>query len=145
MWVLATPVILDHLGRKIVAAPERQCRHHKGGSSMTKFLLAAGAAVLLAAPAVAAETQADAPVRAVSARGVDFSDAAQVKQFYSRLHVAAQAVCDAGSPVPRAFAVDQGCLRQVVSDAVKAANQPVLTALYNSTGDSNHAFAGNEQ
>lgn len=114
---------------------------------MTKLLLAAGVAVLIAAPAFAAETQtqAEASTRAVSARGVDFSNQQQVRQFYSRLHAAAQAVCDAGSPVPRAFAVDQGCVRQVVADAVKAADRPVLTALYNTTGDSTRAFAGNDQ
>jgi len=116
---------------------------------MTKLLLAATAAVLIAAPAFAAETQTatqgEAPVRAVSARGVDFSNQQQVRQFYNRLHVAAQAVCDGGSPVPRAFATDAGCVRQVVADAVKAADKPVLTALYNSSGDSNHAFAGNDQ
>lgn len=112
---------------------------------MTKLLLAAGAAVLIAAPALAAEPQAEASARAVSARGVDFSNQQQVRQFYNRLHAAAQAVCDAGSPVPRAFAVDAGCVRQVVADAVKAADKPVLTALYNSTADSNRAFAGNDQ
>jgi UrcA family protein len=112
---------------------------------MTKLLLAAGAAVLFAAPAFAAEPQAEAPVKAVSTRGVDFSSQAQVRQFYVKLHAAAQAVCDAGSPVPRAFATDGRCVRQVVADAVKAADKPVLTALYNSSGDSNHAFAGNDQ
>jgi UrcA family protein len=112
---------------------------------MTKLLLAASAAVLVAAPAFAAETQADAPAQAVSARGVDFSDRAQVKQFYSRLHEAAQTVCDSGSSVPRAFAVDISCVRRVMADAVKAADKPVLTALYNSSADANHAYAGNDQ
>jgi UrcA family protein len=112
---------------------------------MTKLLLTATVAVLLAGPALAAETQGEAPVRAVSARGVDFSNQQQVRQFYNRLHVAAQAVCDAGSPVPRAFAVDAGCVRHVVANAVKAADRPVLTAVYNSSADSNHAFAGNDQ
>lgn len=112
---------------------------------MTKLLLAAGAAVLLAAPAFAAETQTEAPAQAVSARGVDFSNQQQVRQFYNRLHAAAQAVCDAGSPVPRPSMVDAGCVRQVVADAVKAADKPVLTALYNSSADSNRAFAGNDQ
>jgi UrcA family protein len=113
--------------------------------TMTKLLLAAGAAVLIAGPAFAAETQAEAPARAISARGVDFSNQTQVRQFYDKLHAAAQAVCDAGSPIPRAYAVDARCVRQVVADAVKAADKPVLTALYDSSGESNHAFAGNEQ
>jgi UrcA family protein len=112
---------------------------------MTKLLLAATVAVLIAGPAFAAETQGEAPIRAISARGVDFSNQQQVRQFYNRLHVAAQAVCDAGSPVPRAFAIDAGCVRQVVANAVKAADKPVLTAFYNSSADANHAFAGNDQ
>jgi len=112
---------------------------------MTKLLLVATAAVLIAGPVLAAEAQGEAPVRAVSTRGVDFSNQQQVRQFYNRLHVAAQAVCDAGSPVPRAFAVDQSCVRQVVANAVKTADKPVLTALYNSSADANHAFAGNDQ
>ena len=112
---------------------------------MTKLLLAAGAAVLIAAPAFAAEPQADAPAKAVSARGVDFSNKDQVQRFYAKLNAAAQAVCDSGSPVPRTFAIDAGCVRQVVADAVKAADKPMLTALYNSSADSNHAFAGNDQ
>jgi UrcA family protein len=117
--------------------------------TMTKLLLAAGAAVLIAAPAFAAETQtqtqAEAPMRAVSTRGVDFSNGDQVRRFYVRLNATARAVCDAGSPVPRSFAVDRRCVRQVMADAVKAADKPMLTALYNSTADSNRAFAGNDQ
>ena len=112
---------------------------------MTKLLLAASVAVLIAGPVFAAETQSDAPVQAVSARGVDFNNKEQVRQFYVKLHAAAQAVCDAGSPTPRAFAVDAGCVRQVVAKAVKVADKPVLTALYNTSADSNRAFAGNDQ
>lgn len=115
---------------------------------MTKLLLAAGAAVLIAGPAFAAETQAqaEAPAQAVSARGVDFNNKDQVRQFYVKLHAAAQSVCDAGSATPRAFAVDAGCVRHVVADAVRAADKPVLTAMYNSSADANaRAFAGNDQ
>jgi UrcA family protein len=112
---------------------------------MAKLLLAAGAAVLIAGPVLAAETPADAPARAVSTRGVDFSNQAQVRQFYNRLHAAAQAVCDPGSRVPRPYAVDIGCVHRTVADAVRAADKPVLTALYKSSADSDHAFAGNDQ
>ena len=112
---------------------------------MTKLLLAASVAVLIAGPVFAAETQADAPAQAVSARGVDFNNKEQVRQFYVKLHAAAQAVCDAGSPTPRASAVDATCVRQVVAKAVKVADKPVLTALYNTSADSNRAFAGNDQ
>ncbi len=112
---------------------------------MTKLLLAASAAVLIAGPALAAEPQADAPSRTVSTRGVDFSNGEQVRQFYFRLNVAARAACDGSSPVPRFFATDARCVRRAVADAVKAADKPMLTALYESTADSNRAFAGNDQ
>ncbi|MGZ3272540.1 MAG: UrcA family protein [Caulobacteraceae bacterium] len=112
---------------------------------MTKLLLAAGAALLIAGPVFAAETQSEAPAQTVSARGVDFNNKEQVRQFYVKLHAAAQAVCDGGSSTPRASAVDAGCVRQVVADAVKAADKPVLTAMYNTSVDSNRAFAGNDQ
>jgi UrcA family protein len=138
-------VILDHLGRNIVVTPKGRGRDNMGGTTLTRLLLAAGAAVLIAAPAFAAETPAEAPAKSVSTRGVDFSNQAQVRAFYNKLNAAAQAVCDAGSPVPRAWAIDAGCVRQVVADAVKAADKPVLTALYNASGDANRAFAGNEQ
>ena len=32
-----------------------------------------------------------------------------------------------------------------MAEAVRAADKPVLTALYQSRQDSNHAFAGNDQ
>ena len=112
---------------------------------MTKLMLVVSAAVLVAVPAVAAQTQTDAPVKVVSTRGVDFSNQEQVRQFYVKLHAAAQAACDAGSPIPRPSATDAGCVRQAVASAVKAADKPILTALFNSSGDANHAFAGNDQ
>src|ERR1700749_4372220 len=111
---------------------------------MTKLFLAAAAAVLIAAPAFAAETQ-DAPAQAVSARGVNFSSKEQVRDFYAKLNVAAQSVCDSGSNAPRASTVDASCVRRVVADAVKVADKPVLTALYNTNADTNRAFAGNDQ
>lgn len=112
---------------------------------MTKLLLTACAAVLIAGPALAAEAQGDVPAKAVSTRGVDFSNSAQVQEFYARLRTAAEVVCDSGSSLPRAIAVDERCVRRVVADAVKVADKPMLTALYNTSPDSNRAFAGNDQ
>ena len=120
----------------------------KGSKTMTKLFLAASAAILIAGPAFAAETvRADeaAPTQAVSARGVDFASRDQVKHFYAKLRGAAAAVCDSGSANPRFSQADASCVRDVVAQAVKVANKPVLTAMYNSASDSNRAFAGNDQ
>ena len=111
---------------------------------MTKLILAASAALLIAAPAfaeTAAQTTAaqaaaqDAPVQTVSAKGVNFADHAQARRFYIRLQAAAGSVCNA----------DLTCARDVMAQAVKAADKPVLTALYNAQGDGARALAGNDQ
>ncbi len=114
---------------------------------MTKLFLAASAAILIASPALAETVRADdsAPTQSVSTRGVDFANKDQVKHFYAKLKGAAAAVCDSGSANPRFSQADASCTREVVAQAVKAANKPVLTAMYNSAQDSNRAFAGNDQ
>jgi UrcA family protein len=113
---------------------------------MTKLLLATSAALLIAGPALA-ETRAvdEAPSQAVSTRSVDFASRDQVKHFYAKLRGAAHAVCDSGSANPRFSQGDADCVSRVMAEAVKAADKPVLTALYQSRQDSNHAFAGNDQ
>jgi UrcA family protein len=114
---------------------------------MTKLLLAAAAGLLIAGPALAETSQPveQAPTQAVSTRGVDFSSREQTKHFYAKLRGAALAVCDSGSANPRFSQTDAQCVNRVIADAVKAADKPVLTALYQSTRDSNHAYAGNDQ
>jgi UrcA family protein len=102
---------------------------------MTKLILAASAALLIAAPAFAETAAQDAPVQAVSAKGVNFANREQARRFYVKLQVAAASVCNA----------DASCAREVMAQAVKAADKPVLTALYNAGGDSSRAFAGNDQ
>lgn len=113
---------------------------------MTKLMLAAAAAILIAGPAFAETARAvdEAPTQAVSTRGVDFASKDQVKHFYAKLKGAAAAVCDSGSANPRFSMTDASCTRQVVSQAVKTVDKPVLTALYNSAQD-NRALAGNDQ
>ena len=114
---------------------------------MNKLLLAASAAILIATPALAANVVADdnVPTQAVSTRNVDFSNAGQVKHFYAKLRGAAAAVCDSGSANPDISRGDAACVRQVMAQAVKVADKPVLTAMYNSAQTSNRAFAGNDQ
>ena len=120
---------------------DAQLEATKGERTMTKLILAAtAAAMLIAAPAFAETRDAqDAPAQTVSAKGVNFSSRDQVKSFYAKLRVAAAQVCSSGS------AVDAACVRDVTAQAVKAADKPVLTAMYNSSSDSNRAFAGNDQ
>ena len=113
---------------------------------MTKLILAASAALLIAGPALADTVRAadGAPTLAVSTKGVDFSNPAQVKQFYAKLRGAIASVCDAGSNAN--FARENAaCASAVTAQAIKAADKPMLTALYNTRGDNNHAFAGNDQ
>lgn len=113
---------------------------------MTKLILAATAALLIAGPALAEGVNAidDAPTQAVSTKGVDFSNREQVKHFYARLRGAIANVCDSGSANPTLQRQDQACARQVTAQAIQAMNKPILTALYNA-GDNNRAFAGNDQ
>jgi len=112
---------------------------------MTKLLLAASAALILAGPAFAQTAADQAPTQAVSTRGVNFADKAEVGHFYAKLRGAAQAVCDSGSANPSLSNTDASCVRQVMASAVKVANKPVLTAMYNNAQDNNRAFAGNDQ
>jgi UrcA family protein len=113
---------------------------------MTKLLLAAAAGLLIVGPALAESAPVDqAPTQAVSTRGVDFASRDQVKHFYAKLRGAAIAVCDSGSANPAFSQGDAQCVNRVMAEAVKAADKPVLTALYQSRQDSNRAFAGNDQ
>jgi UrcA family protein len=108
---------------------------------MTKLLLAASAALILAGPAFAQTAADQAPTQAVSTRGVDFANKAEVRHFYAKLRGAAQAVCSSGS----VNATDATCVRQVMASAVQVANKPVLTAMYDNAQDNSRAFAGNDQ
>lgn len=114
---------------------------------MTKLILAATAALLIAGPAFAetARSVEDAPTQAVSTKGVDFNNREQVKHFYAKLRGAIAAVCSSGSISSDISRADASCVRDVTAQAVKAANKPVLTAYYNTQGDGNRAFAGNDQ
>jgi UrcA family protein len=112
---------------------------------MTKLLLAASAALILAGPAFAQTAADQAPTQAVSTRGVDFASKAEVRHFYAKLRGAAQAVCDSGSVSSTISRADAACVRQVMASAVQVANKPVLTAMYNTAQDNNRAFAGNDQ
>ncbi len=102
---------------------------------MTNLVLAAAAALILAGPAFAEAAKTDAPTATVSARGVDFSSQASVKPFYARLRAATLSVCE----------TDLSCTRKVMVSAVKAANKPVLTAMYQGSAQDSRPLAGNDQ
>ena len=114
---------------------------------MTKLLLAASAAILIATPALAGGivSNDDIPRQAVSARNVDFANPAQVKHFYAKLRGAAVAVCESNAVVSSPAAqLDRACIGQAMSQAVKTLDKPVLTAMYDNAQTSNRAFAGND-
>jgi UrcA family protein len=95
---------------------------------MSKLLLAATAALLLAGPALA-QAQEAAPTRAISTRGVDFNDAAQVKSFYAKLWRSAYSVCDSNSANPVIAQADLACIHRAMAQAVQTVNAPRLTAM----------------
>jgi len=96
---------------------------------MKMMMFAAAALALSAAPALAVEAPA-APAVKVSTAGVDFRDPAAVKDLYARLRVSARDVCDSNSASPRVTQRDKLCVEQAVANAVRAADRPLLTALY---------------
>jgi UrcA family protein len=102
------------------------------GVNMSKLVLAAAAALVLAGPALAAQPAAvtEAPSQVVSAKGVNFNDPAQVRHFYARLQGAARAVCQSGGS---AGSEDLSCVRRNLQDAVKAVDAPKLTAMLDAT------------
>ncbi len=74
----------------------------------------------------AADRQSDQMT--VSSRNVDFNNGSAVKQFYTRLEVAANSVCSSeGAVDPMTAEADKTCAAQSVSDAVRDINQPALT------------------
>lgn len=104
---------------------------------MYKSLIAAAALTLAVAAPALAEPSADtaAPTAAVSTAQVDFRDQAAVRAFYARLQSAAHAVCDSNSANPRITQLDQRCVAKAVASAVRTADRPLLTALYDTSGE----------
>jgi UrcA family protein len=103
---------------------------------MTKSLFAAAAVLALAcAGQAAAEDALVAPTQAVSTANVNFRDQAAVKAFYNRIQIAAGQVCDSNSANPRVTQRDALCVRDAVAKAVRAADRPLLTAMYDTSGE----------
>ena len=109
---------------------------------MSKFVLAAVAAVALAGPAFAAPSDGG-PKQVLTMSGVNFSDPAAVRAFYGKVYGAATALCDADSNVPRFAQTDLTCVRRAMAEAVRVAHKPALTAMLNADqGGESSAFAG---
>ena len=103
---------------------------------MTKSLFAAAALVALGlAGQASAAPNDDAPTQAVSTAHVDFRSEAAVRAFYRRIEAAAHDVCDSNSPNPRITQMDQACESRAVAQAIRAADRPMLTALYDTSGE----------
>jgi UrcA family protein len=103
---------------------------------MTKTLFAAAAVLVLGFAGQASAGQAvAAPTQAVVTTGVDFRDQAAVRAFYARLETAAERVCDSNSANPRIAQRDRACVNKAVAQAVRAADRPLLTALYDTSGE----------
>lgn len=107
---------------------------------MRKLVLAATAALLLAGPAFAEVNS----VR-ISTATTNFADPAQVQQLYKKLTAAAERVC--ATPTDLRFTVrpDRTCVEETVAAAVKAANQPLLTATLYSAGQPLRATASDDR
>ena len=107
------------------------------GSSalITALLLAAGTAG-------AADRTATSADIAVKLSDVQLNNAADAEALYKKLRAAARAVCDDNAGGHRTLEVRnraEKCVNQVLADAVRKIDQPLLTSLHESkTGKSDH-------
>ena len=98
-----------------------------GGSALvTALLLAAGSAG-------AADRTATSADIAVKYSDVELNSEADAEALYKKLRSAARAVCDDNAGGHRTLEVRnraERCTNQVLADAVRRINQPMLTALH---------------
>ena len=67
----------------------------------------------------------------VSTEGLDLNQPAGAQKFYARLQHAAWVVCTHGNRVDLVPLDDpQGCYEKALADAMRSANQPLLTQIY---------------
>jgi UrcA family protein len=67
----------------------------------------------------------------VSTKGVDVSQLAGAQKFYQRLQFAALEVCKPDVRVALEPVADpKGCTEKALGDAIRSANQPLLTQIY---------------
>jgi UrcA family protein len=112
---------------------------------MSRLSLVLAVALVSTAPAgIAAARPADAPVK-LSMRGVDLSDARQVKVFYDHIRIAARAACNGDTLTPWGVREDQECRARFINDAVNQVNAPLLTAMYKPDSRKASAYAFDDQ
>ena len=90
------------------------------------------AALLSAAALTSGTVQAqtvESAQREVSAKGVNFEDARQVRFFYAKLTAAAHDVCASEVYDPLTQMADQACQEDAVGSAVTQVNQPLLNRM----------------
>jgi UrcA family protein len=90
---------------------------------------AAAVACALFVGNVAAEDRTVTVAIYVSTRGLDLSQPAGAHEFYTRLQRAARVACTHGNRVDLAPALE-GCYEKALGDAIRSANQPLVTQVY---------------
>ena len=97
---------------------------------MFKIACIAAAVAALTTPALAQQHKSFASAQPVPVAGTDFRSPAAVQDLYGRLKVAATNVCSLYVESARITDVDQVCVQRALSDAVRAADRPQLSALH---------------
>jgi UrcA family protein len=99
---------------------------------MSKIIAAIAAIAVagLSQQALAQDAKA-APSRVVSIANVNFDSEAQVGALYNKIWRIADRLCDSNSTDPRMVQADRACTQSAIADAVRAADKPMLTAMYN--------------
>jgi UrcA family protein len=110
--------------------------------SRLSFVLAI--ALVSTVPAGIASARPDDAVK-LSVRGVDFTDARQVKSFYDHVRVAARAACNSDSVTSWGVREDRECRARFVDDAVNQVNAPLLTAMNKPDSRRTSAYAFGDQ
>src|SRR5215510_4148232 len=104
--------------------------------------LLATALLLAAGNAGAADRTATSADIAVKFSDVQLNNEADAEQLYKKLRSAAKSVCDDNAGGHRTLEVRnraEKCVNQVLADAVKKVDQPLLTALHaTKTGKTDH-------
>ena len=110
-------------------------------NSISQKISAGGAALLLAlmftATAGAADRTATASDIAVKYSGEQLGNEADAQALYKKLRSAARAVCDDNAGGHRTLEVrnrTEKCVNQVLADAVRKIDQPLLTTVHESKG-----------
>ena len=101
---------------------------------MKKILFAVAVLAIAGAStaAWAGSEAVDPPSQTVTTAGVDFRDRTAVDGVYRQMTRTAEAVCDSYAANSRVTAADRDCASKALANAVRRANQPVLTAVYES-------------